>query len=150
MKRLHVHISVKELGKSIAFYSTLFDAQPSVEKNDYAKWMLDDPAVNFAISTSGEKAGLDHLGFQVDSDEALEAVHQQLDAAAVAGHSENEAECCYAKSNKYWTMDRPESLGKTFTAWSKLRPSARMTISKPAAILVKTTTRVLAAAVEGD
>lgn len=105
MKRLHVHISVKELGKSIAFYSTLFDAQPSVEKNDYAKWMLDDPAVNFAISTSGEKAGLDHLGFQVDSDEALEAVHQQLDAAAVAGHSENEAECCYAKSNKYWTMD---------------------------------------------
>lgn len=105
MKRLHVHVSVKELDKSIAFYNALFDAEPTVEKTDYAKWMLDDPAVNFAISTSSEKVGLNHFGFQVDSNEALEAIHQQLDAAAVAGHAENEAECCYAKSNKYWTMD---------------------------------------------
>lgn len=109
MKRLHVHLSVHKLDKSIAFYSALFDAQPVLEKDDYAKWLLDDPAIHFAISTGSDKTGLNHFGFQVDSDDALETIRQQLDAAAVAGHAENEAECCYAKSNKYWTMD-PEGI----------------------------------------
>jgi len=105
MKRLHVHVSVKDLDKSITFYSALFDAQPVLEKGAYAKWMLDEPALNFAISTSIKKTGLSHFGFQVDNDEALRVIRKQMDAAAIAGHTENMAECCYAKSNKYWTMD---------------------------------------------
>lgn len=109
MKRLHVHLSVNELRQNIAFYNALFDAQPVIEKDDYAKWLLDDPAIHFAISTGHDKTGLNHLGFQVDDDDALEVIRQQLDAAAVAGHEENEAECCYTKSNKYWTMD-PEGI----------------------------------------
>lgn len=105
MKRFHVHVAVHDLKQSIRFYSTLFGAQPSVEKNDYAKWMLDDPRVNFAISTRGNKAGLDHLGIQAENSDELEEVGSRLAQADVSLVPQKGASCCYAKSDKYWTID---------------------------------------------
>jgi len=105
MKRLHVHVAVHDLKQSIRFYSTLFAAQPAVEKDDYAKWMLDDPRVNFAISTRGRKPGLDHLGIQAENGAELEEIGSRLALADVAVLPQKEASCCYAKSDKYWTMD---------------------------------------------
>lgn len=105
MKRFHVHVAVPDLGASIRFYSTLFGAEPSVTKDDYAKWMLDDPCVNFAISQRGVEIGVNHLGFQVDSGEELEALHGQLEAADRGVVAETGANCCYAKSDKYWVTD---------------------------------------------
>ncbi|ANK82769.1 MAG: glyoxalase [Rhizobiales bacterium NRL2] len=104
-RRLHVHIAVDDLEKSTAFYSTLFAAEPTVLKGDYAKWMLDDPAVNFAISNRGAKTGVDHLGFQVDSDEEVETIEGRLAAAEQAVAPQRNAECCYAFGNKSWSRD---------------------------------------------
>src|SRR5712671_2766811 len=105
MKRLHVHVAVHDLQQSIRFYSTLFATEPTVAKDDYAKWQLDDPRVNFAISTRGKKAGLDHLGIQADSDTELEEIGSRLAQADVALMPQKGASCCYAKSDKYWTLD---------------------------------------------
>lgn len=105
MKRLHVHIAVENLDDNIRFYSALFQAEPSVRHSDYAKWMLDDPKVNFAISARSRKVGLDHLGIQVESSEELEAVNQSLTAAALPSEAQKQAACCYARSDKYWTVD---------------------------------------------
>jgi catechol 2,3-dioxygenase-like lactoylglutathione lyase family enzyme len=105
MKRFHVHVAVPELAASIRFYSTLFGVEPSVTKDDYAKWMLDDPRINFAISQRGAKTGVNHLGFQVDSGDELEALHGQLEAADRGVVAERGADCCYAKSDKYWVTD---------------------------------------------
>ncbi len=105
MKRFHVHVAVPDLAQSIRFYSTLFGAEPTVTKADYAKWMLDDPRVNFAISQRGAGIGINHLGFQVDSGEELEALHDQLAAADRGVVAEMGANCCYAKSDKYWVKD---------------------------------------------
>lgn len=105
MKRLHLHISVDDLVKSIGFYSALFGAKPSVEKPDYAKWMLDDPSVNFAISQRGAKAGLDHVGIQVDNDDELVEIKTRLDAADMSVVSQEGTTCCYAKSDKHWVVD---------------------------------------------
>jgi len=105
MKRFHVHVAVPDLAESIRFYSTLFGAEPTVRKTDYAKWMLDDPRVNFAISQRGGPAGINHLGFQVDSGDELEALHANLEAADRAVVAERGANCCYAKSDKYWVTD---------------------------------------------
>ena len=105
MKRFHVHVAVPDLAASVRFYATLFGAQPSVLKDDYAKWMLEDPRVNFAISQRGAGIGVNHLGFQVDSGEELEALHDQLAAADRNLVSESNASCCYAKSDKYWVTD---------------------------------------------
>jgi catechol 2,3-dioxygenase-like lactoylglutathione lyase family enzyme len=105
MKRFHVHVAVHDLKQSIRFYSALFGAQPSVEKPDYAKWMLDDPRVNFAISTRGNKAGLDHLGIQAENGVELEEVGSRLAQADVSTMPQTGASCCYAKSDKYWTID---------------------------------------------
>jgi catechol 2,3-dioxygenase-like lactoylglutathione lyase family enzyme len=105
MKRLHVHLAVEDLDANIRFYSALFQAQPNVRQTDYAKWMLDDPRVNFAISSRGAKPGLDHLGIQVESDGELEAVNQALAAAALPVQAQKQAECCYAQSDKYWSAD---------------------------------------------
>jgi len=91
MKRFHVHVSVQDLNQSIRFYSTLFGTEPAVVKGDYAKWMLEDPRVNFAISQRGGKAGINHLGLQTDSDEELELLHGQLQQADVAAHAEKDA-----------------------------------------------------------
>lgn len=105
MKRLHIHIAVADLEKSIRFYSALFSAEPAVTKSDYAKWMLGDPRVNFAISTRRGKVGLDHLGIQVESGEELEAIHRSLAEARLPAEAQERAACCYAESDKYWTVD---------------------------------------------
>mgnify|MGYP000515759936 CR=1 FL=1 len=105
MKRLHVHIAVTDLERSTDFYSTLFATTPSVVKDDYVKWMLDDPAVNFAISTRAGRDGLDHLGLQVDTDEEVEEIEARLAAANERVAPQRDAACCYAKGNKSWSRD---------------------------------------------
>ena len=105
MKRLHVHIAVEDLEKSIGFYSTLFGAKPTKQKPDYAKWMLDDPRVNFAISARGAKPGLDHFGIQVDAPEELESLREHLKRADLGLFDEGETTCCYAASDKSWVQD---------------------------------------------
>jgi len=105
MKRLHVHVAVHDLQQSIRFYSALFAVEPAVKKDDYAKWMLDDPRVNFAISTRSSKAGLDHLGIQAENGDELEDLGTRLAQADVAVTAQKGASCCYAKSDKYWTID---------------------------------------------
>jgi catechol 2,3-dioxygenase-like lactoylglutathione lyase family enzyme len=109
MKRLHVHIAVEQLDENIRFYSALFGADPSVREVDYAKWLLDDPRVNFAISARGRAPGLDHLGLQVESGEELESVRRDLAAAELPVAEQKEAACCYVRSDKYWTID-PQGL----------------------------------------
>lgn len=105
MKRFHVHVAVDDLAANIRFYSTVFGMTPTVEKPDYAKWMVEDPRINFAISSRGAKAGLDHLGLQVDSDGELAALRQQVADAEIAAFDQPQAQCCYAKSDKYWITD---------------------------------------------
>ena len=105
MKRLHVHVAVHDLQQSIRFYSALFAAEPAVKKDDYAKWMLEDPRVNFAISTRGGKTGVDHLGIQAENGAELEDLGSRLAQADVAITAQKGASCCYAKSDKYWTLD---------------------------------------------
>src|SRR5918992_2298757 len=105
MKRFHVHVGVHDLTKSFRFYSTLFGPQPAVLKKDYAKWQLDDPRVNFAISTRSGKAGVDHLGIQAENGEELDELGSRLAQADVAITQQKGASCCYAKSDKYWTLD---------------------------------------------
>jgi lactoylglutathione lyase len=106
MKRFHVHVNVQDLDQSIRFYSQLFGAQPNVLKSDYAKWMLDDPRVNFAISQRNTRTGLNHLGLQVDSAEELAGIRTQFAAADEGGVSdEKDVSCCYARSDKHWVRD---------------------------------------------
>lgn len=105
MKRMHIHISVDDLAQSTAFYSQLFGVAPSVAKPDYAKWMLDDPRVNFAISQRGETPGLNHLGIQAENDGELAEIKTRLDAADMAVLTETGTTCCYAKSDKHWVQD---------------------------------------------
>lgn len=105
MKRLHLHVSVPDLAQSIQFYETLFGAQPTVVKEDYAKWMLDDPCVNFAISARGLAAGVDHVGIQVDSAAELGVLSTRLKAAGNVTLDQEAATCCYARSDKSWVND---------------------------------------------
>jgi catechol-2,3-dioxygenase len=105
MKRMHVHVAVDDLSSSIGFYSALFAAEPSVVKPDYAKWMLDDPRVNFAISARGRTAGLDHLGIQVENKDELNEVSARLHEAGNEVIEQGQTNCCYAKSEKSWIED---------------------------------------------
>ena len=105
MKRFHVHVAVDDLDEGIKFYSTIFAAEPTVKKPDYAKWMVEDPRINFAISSRGRTPGVNHLGIQLDSDEEFEAMHARLAAADAGLVEEPGASCCYAKSDKYWVTD---------------------------------------------
>jgi catechol 2,3-dioxygenase-like lactoylglutathione lyase family enzyme len=105
MKRLHVHVAVESLSQSIGFYSTLFGTAPSVVKPDYAKWMLDDPRVNFAISERSAKIGVDHLGIQVESGSELAEVANRLKAAGETTRDQVGTTCCYAQSDKSWVRD---------------------------------------------
>lgn len=105
MSRLHIHIAVSDLDQSIRFYSAVFGAQPTLSKPDYAKWQLESPAVNFAISTHGARQGVDHLGIQADSAEELAAIEQRLSAAGLASEAQLGTTCCYAQSDKHWTVD---------------------------------------------
>ena len=118
MKRFHVHVAVSDLKKSTLFYSAMFGMQPSVLKTDYAKWMLDDPRINFAISARTGVTGVNHLGFQAETDEELEEIHTRLQSADTAITAEKGANCCYAKSDKYWVED------PTGIAWESFRSLA--------------------------
>lgn len=122
MKRLHVHVAVDDLDRSIGFYSTLFAAPPAVVKPDYAKWMLDDPRVNFAISARGGRAGLDHLGIQVETPDELRAVYGRLQDADAPVLNEGATVCCYARSEKSWIAD-PQGL-----AWETFLTSGESTV----------------------
>lgn len=113
MKRLHLHVSVPDLSQSIQFYETLFGAPASVVKDDYAKWMLDDPKMNFAISTH-RAAGLDHVGIQVDSADELGELSARLKAAGAQTFDEEATTCCYAKSDKSWVSDPAGLRWETF------------------------------------
>ncbi len=134
MKRLHVHMSVDNLAQSIRFYSTLFASAPTVVKPDYAKWMLEDPRVNFAISThSGRAAGLDHLGIQVESGDELQEVYGRLKAADRPVLEEGNTTCCYAQSEKSWISDPAGVVWETFhttgesTTYGSCAPLERIT-----------------------
>ena len=109
MKRFHVNVAVADLDKSVRFYRTLFGTEPSVQKADYAKWMLEDPRVNFAISTRGDRKGIEHLGIQVETDDELDEVYSRLRDAGGPILEEGETTCCYAKSEKSWIYD-PEGI----------------------------------------
>ncbi len=122
MKRLHVHVSVENIAQSIGFYSTLFAADPTVVKPDYAKWMLDDPRVNFAISMRGDRAGVDHLGIQVETADELQEVYGRLQLADRPVLEEGATTCCYAKSEKSWTSD-PQGL-----SWETFLTSGESTV----------------------
>ena len=105
MKRFHVHLHVDNLDQSVGFYSKLFAAAPTRVETDYAKWMLDDPRINFAISTRGSKPGVDHLGFQTDDEQELLVLKARAEAADMAFLDEGETTCCYARSDKHWVTD---------------------------------------------
>lgn len=105
MKRFHVHVAVRDLEQSTAFYANLFGAPPSVQKPGYAKWMLDDPRINFAISTARGAPGIEHLGVQVDTEADLSGLRQRMACAGGRITDEEAANCCYAVSDKHWTVD---------------------------------------------
>jgi hypothetical protein len=114
MKRMHVHVAVENLEQAIGFYSALFAAQPAVIKADYAKWMLDDPRVNFAVSTRGRTPGLDHLGIQVENEAELSEVYARLHQSGNAVIEQGKTTCCYAKSEKSWVDDPAGIAWETF------------------------------------
>ena len=115
MKRFHVHVAVSDLEQSTRFYSAMFGMPPTVQKTDYAKWMIDEPRVNFAISARAGSFGVNHLGFQAESAEELEEIHTRLQSADISMTAEKGANCCYAKSDKYWVQD------PTGIAWESFR-----------------------------
>lgn len=114
MKRFHLHVAVENIDQSVKFYSGLFGSPPSVQKDDYAKWMLDDPRVNFAISARGREPGLDHLGIQVENQDELKEVSVRLKAADMQVLDEGATTCCYAKSEKAWVIDPQGIAWETF------------------------------------
>ena len=114
MKRLHVHVSVRDLDESVRFYSTLFAAQPTVRKGDYAKWMLDDPRVNFAISERDKVTGIRHLGIQVEDHAELAEVYERIEHTQRPVLDEGKTTCCYAKSEKNWVEDPQGVQWETF------------------------------------
>jgi len=105
MKRLHIHLAVEDLQQNIEFYSRIFAGQPDVRHEDYAKWMLEDPRINFAISNRSSKLGLDHLGIQVDEEHELAELKQRLDKTRQPIETQEGAACCYARSDKHWIID---------------------------------------------
>ncbi len=140
MKRFHVHVNVDQLDSSIRFYTTLFGTVPSVVKPDYAKWMLDDPRLNFAISQRDRAPGVDHLGMQVEDDAELAAIGQRLQAADAVALAEKATTCCYAHSDKFWAEDpqgvRWESFhthgeATTYSAPTDARTDAAATCGSP-------------------
>ena len=132
MKRFHVHVSVDDLDANIRFYSTVFGLPPAVQKEDYAKWMLDDPRVNFAISRRGARPGLDHLGVQVDSDEELAVLRAQAERAEIAALDQTGAACCYARSDKYWITDPQGIAWETFHTLDEIPVFGADSRSEPA------------------
>ena len=128
MKRFHVHLHVADLNKSVDFYSKLFAAEPARLEGDYAKWMLEDPPVNFAISTRGSRAGIDHLGIQTDNPDELAAMKARAEAANMTLLDEGETTCCYARSEKHWVTD-PQGI-----AWEHFHTLANIPVFNEAAV----------------
>jgi predicted enzyme related to lactoylglutathione lyase len=131
MNRFHVHVNVADLDASVKFYSELFAASPSVLKPDYAKWLVEDPRLNFAISTVGGAVGIDHLGIQVDDADALAVLGGRLEAAGGAVVPEAAAVCCYAQSEKLWTEDPQGTRWETFVTTGEA--TSYYAIGKPCA-----------------
>lgn len=104
-RKLHIHMSVDDIEKGIAFYSTQFQAEPTKVKEDYAQWLIDDMSLNFAISTRGDERGVNHLGVQYESDEALDSAQTLFETKGIKGKEDKGAVCCYKESNKYWVED---------------------------------------------
>jgi lactoylglutathione lyase len=127
MKRFHVHLHVEDLGRSIEFYSKLFAAAPSRVEGDYAKWMLDDPRINFAISTRGSHPGIDHLGFQTDDAAELAKLKARAESADMALLDDGETTCCYARSEKHWITD-PQGI-----AWEHFHTLGNIPVFREAA-----------------
>jgi len=105
MPRFHMHVAVDDLERSRRFYTAMFGAEPTVIRDDYLKWALEDPRINFAISTRGRHTGLDHVGIQTGTGAELAALQARLEAADIAGAAQPAAACCYARSDKYWSVD---------------------------------------------
>jgi catechol 2,3-dioxygenase-like lactoylglutathione lyase family enzyme len=120
MKRFHVSVSVADLGASTRFYNTLFGVEPTVLKDDYAKWMLEDPRINFSISESVKTSGVNHIGLQADTMEELEAIQSRLEEAKESTFDQPEAECCYAKSSKTWVRDPDNVAWETFVTHGQI------------------------------
>lgn len=114
MKRFHVNVSVSDVGRSIEFYRTLFGTEPTLVREDYAKWMLEDPRLNFAISRCGDARGISHVGLQADSLEELGEIQERLRAAEATTVDQENAECCYARSTKTWVNDPDRVAWETF------------------------------------
>jgi catechol 2,3-dioxygenase-like lactoylglutathione lyase family enzyme len=119
MKRFHVHMRVSDLTRSIGFYTALFGQPPTVQKTDYAKWMLEDPRLNFAISTGEGPVGVEHVGFQADSREELDALTQRLKSADLSVHDEIGTTCCYAQSDKGWVHDPDQLAWESFYSFGQ-------------------------------
>ena len=144
MKRFHVHLHVDNLDKSIGFYSAMFASQPTRVETNYAKWMLDDPAINFAISTRGSATGIDHLGMQTDNPAELAELKTRAEAADMALLDQGETTCCYAKSEKHWVTD-PQGIAwehfhtlDSIPVFSEAAPIAD-TVDSPSACCAPTT-----------
>lgn len=139
MKRLHIHLGVADLAQSIDFYNHLFNQPPVRRENDYAKWMLEDPRINFAISERGGATGIDHLGIQVDSEAELAEMYQRARAAdQSAVLEEGETTCCYAHSEKHWTVDPQGVAWEHFHTMDEVKEFGR---NSPAALLEKQSAR---------
>jgi catechol 2,3-dioxygenase-like lactoylglutathione lyase family enzyme len=140
MKRLHVHTTVRDLEESVRFYSTLFGEEPVRREPDYAKWMLEDPRVNFAISTWGKEPGVDHLGFQVDDEAELGAIAERLEQAGHAVAGEKNTTCCYAVSDKHWVVDPAGTPWETFRTMAqvKIRGASAVKAEAAASAAMKT------------
>ncbi len=138
MKRLHLHISVDDLDRSIGFYSTLFGAAPAVVKDDYAKWMLDDPRVNLAISSRSRAVGVDHVGVQAETAAELTELSDRLKAAGETTFDQEATTCCYARSDKSWVVDPSGLRWETFhttgeaTTYGEEEPVAAIEAAAPA------------------
>lgn len=121
MKRFHLHIRVDNLAENITFYSTLFSSQPTVVRDDYAKWMLDDPQLNFALSTHGDQTGISHVGIEFDEQQAFEAmIHTKSKSFTTEQAPQMDAQCCYAQSDKYWLLDPQNVPWEFFHTFDKL------------------------------
>jgi predicted lactoylglutathione lyase len=120
MKRFHVNISVSDLARSTRFYNTLFGVQPTVLKDDYAKWMLEDPRINFSISESRSHRGVNHIGLQAETVGELESIQARLKEAGAQTFEQPDAECCYARSTKSWVRDPDEVAWETFVTHGQI------------------------------
>ena len=120
MKRFHVNLTVADLEKSIEFYNTLFAVEPTVVKDDYAKWMLEDPRINFSVTESSRSSGVNHVGLQTDTLDELNEIQDRLYAAEQKTFEQPAAECCYAKSTKTWVRDPDEVAWETFVTHGQI------------------------------